>query len=141
MKNRFSSLFVPRLVRGMGIKMKEKKENRMGVLPIGKLLFSMSTPMMASFLVQSLYNIIDSIFVARYNPNALTAVSLAYPIQMLMIAVSAGTGVGVNALLSRSLGEGNKKEAKKTADNAVFLGVTASIAFALFGISAAKFFF
>ena len=86
----------------------EEKENRMGVMPVGKLLFSMSTPMVISFLVQSLYNIVDSIFVARYSPDALAAVSLAYPIQILMIAVSVGTGVGVNALLSRLLGEGKK---------------------------------
>ena len=121
--------------------MTEKKENRMGVMPIGKLLFSMSTPMVISFLVQSLYNIVDSIFVARYSPDALAAVSLAYPIQILMIAVSVGTGVGVNALLSRSLGERNRKKAKQTADNAILLGILASIAFALFGALGTKLFF
>ena len=118
-----------------------RKENRMGVMPIGKLLFSMSTPMVISFLVQSLYNIVDSIFVARYSPDALAAVSLAYPIQILMIAVSVGTGVGVNALLSRSLGERNRKKAKQTADNAILLGILASIAFALFGALGTKLFF
>ena len=91
----------------------EEKENRMGVMPVGKLLFSMSTPMVISFLVQSLYNIVDSIFVARYSPDALAAVSLAYPIQILMIAVSVGTGVGVNALLSRLLERVKKKERKQ----------------------------
>ena len=121
--------------------MTEKKENRMGVMPVGKLLFAMSTPMVISFLVQSLYNIVDSIFVARYSPDALAAVSLAYPIQILMIAVSVGTGVGVNALLSRSLGEGKKKKAKLTADNAILLGVLASIMFALFGVLCTKLFF
>ncbi len=121
--------------------MTERKENRMGVMPIGKLLFSMSTPMVISFLVQSLYNIVDSIFVARYSPDALAAVSLAYPIQILMIAVSVGTGVGVNALLSRSLGERNRKKAKQTADNAILLGILASIAFALFGALGTKLFF
>ena len=121
--------------------MTERKENRMGVMPIGKLLFSMSTPMVISFLVQSLYNIVDSIFVARYSPDALAAVSLAYPIQILMIAVSVGTGVGVNALLSRSLGERNRKKAKQTADNARLLGILASIAFALFGALGTKLFF
>lgn len=121
--------------------MTERKENRMGVMPIGKLLFSMSTPMVISFLVQSLYNIVDSIFVARYSSDALAAVSLAYPIQILMIAVSVGTGVGVNALLSRSLGEGNRKKAKQTADNAILLGILASIAFALFGALGTKLFF
>ena len=121
--------------------MEEKKENRMGVMPIGKLLFSMSMPMVISFLVQSLYNIVDSIFVARYSPDALAAVSLAYPIQILMIAVSVGTGVGVNALLSRLLGEGKKDRAKATADNAVLLAILASIAFAIFGAIGTKAFF
>lgn len=119
----------------------EEKENRMGVMPVGKLLFSMSTPMVISFLVQSLYNIVDSIFVARYSPDALAAVSLAYPIQILMIAVSVGTGVGVNALLSRLLGEGKKERAKATADNAVLLAIIASIAFAIFGAIGTKAFF
>ena len=119
----------------------EEKENRMGVMPVGKLLFSMSTPMVISFLVQSLYNIVDSIFVARYSPDALAAVSLAYPIQILMIAVSVGTGVGVNALLSRLLGEGKKDSAKVTADNAVLLAIIASIAFAIFGAIGTKAFF
>jgi len=121
--------------------MEEKKENRMGVMPIGKLLFSMSTPMVISFLVQSLYNIVDSVFVARYSPDALAAVSLAYPIQILMIAVSVGTGVGVNALLSRLLGEGKKDRAKATADNAVLLAIISSIAFAIFGAIGTKAFF
>lgn len=119
----------------------EEKENRMGVMPVGKLLFSMSTPMVISFLVQSLYNIVDSIFVARYSPDALAAVSLAYPIQILMIAVSVGTGVGVNALLSRLLGEGKKERAKATADNAVLLAIISSIAFAIFGATATRAFF
>jgi len=118
-----------------------EKENRMGVMPVGKLLFSMSTPMVISFLVQSLYNIVDSIFVARYSPDALAAVSLAYPIQILMIAVSVGTGVGVNALLSRLLGEGKKERAKATADNAVLLAIISSIAFAIFGAIATRAFF
>ena len=118
-----------------------EKENRMGVMPVGKLLFTMSTPMVISFLVQSLYNIVDSIFVARYSPDALAAVSLAYPIQILMIAVSVGTGVGVNALLSRLLGEGKKERAKKTADNAILLAIISSVAFAIFGVLATKIFF
>lgn len=97
--------------------------------------------MVISFLVQSLYNIVDSIFVARYSPDALAAVSLAYPIQILMIAVSVGTGVGVNALLSRLLGEGKKERAKATADNAVLLAIISSIAFAIFGAIATRAFF
>ena len=80
-------------------------ENKMGTMPIGKLLFNMSLPMMISMLVQALYNIVDSIFVAKLSENALTAVSLAFPLQTLLIAVATGTGVGMNALLSRSLGE------------------------------------
>ena len=77
----------------------------MGVMPVGKLLISMSLPMMISMLIQALYNIVDSIFVAQIGENALTAVSLAFPLQMLTISVSTGTGVGINALLSKSLGE------------------------------------
>ena len=80
-------------------------ENKMGTMPIGKLLFNMSLPMMISMLVQALYNIVDSIFVSRIDENALTAVSLAFPLQTLMIALGTGTGVGINALLSKSLGE------------------------------------
>ena len=83
----------------------QTKENKMGVMPVPRLLITMSLPMMLSMLVQALYNIVDSIFVAQINENALTAVSLAFPIQSLMIAISAGTGVGINALLSRNLGE------------------------------------
>ena len=87
-------------------------ENKMGTMPIGKLLFNMSLPMMISMLVQALYNIVDSIFVAKLSENALTAVSLAFPLQTLLIAVGTGTGVGMNALLSKSLGEKNFKKAK-----------------------------
>ena len=92
---------------------KAVKENKMGVMPVGKLLLSMSVPMMISMLVQALYNIVDSMFVAQLNEKALTAVSLAFPVQNLMIAVGAGTGVGMNALVSRSLGEKNKEYANK----------------------------
>ena len=88
------------------------KENKMGVMPIPKLLMTMSLPMVISMLVQALYNIIDSVFVAQINEEALTAVSLAFPVQNLMIAIATGTGVGINALLSRNLGEKRFKEAK-----------------------------
>ena len=84
---------------------KELKENKMGVMPVPKLLIGMSLPMMISMLVQALYNIVDSMFVAKLSEDALTAVSLAFPIQALMISIASGTGVGINALLSRSLGE------------------------------------
>ncbi len=103
--------------------MEERKmtENKMGIMPVNRLLLSMSLPMMISMLVQALYNVVDSIFVSRVNENALTAVSLAFPIQNLMIAVAVGTGVGINALLSKSLGEKNYDRVNRTANNAVFL--------------------
>ena len=82
-----------------------RQENKMGVMPVNKLLISMSLPMMASMLVQAMYNIVDSIFVSRVSEDALTAVGMAFPLQTLMIAVGVGTGVGVNAQLSKSLGE------------------------------------
>ena len=93
----------------------EEKENKMGVMPVNKLLMNMSLPMMISMLVQALYNVVDSIFVSRIDENALTAVSMAFPIQSLMIALGAGTGVGVNALLSRSLGEKDYDRVNKAA--------------------------
>ena len=96
-------------------------ENKMGVMPEGRLLINMSLPMMISMLVQALYNIVDSIFVSRISEEALTAVSLAFPMQTLMIAIAAGTGVGVNALVSRSLGEKNPEKANKVAMNGLFI--------------------
>lgn len=98
-------------------------ENKMGVMPINRLLITMSLPMIVSMLVQALYNIVDSMFVAQLSENALTAVSLAFPVQSLMIAVGSGTGVGINALLSKSLGEKNFDLADKTAENGIFLAV------------------
>lgn len=109
-----------------------QKENKMGTMLVPKLLFQMSIPMMLSMLVQALYNVIDSIFVAQINENALTAVSLAFPLQNLMIAIAVGTSVGVNALLSRSLGEKNMKAAQDTARNGIFLSIVSCIVFALF---------
>ena len=96
-------------------------ENKMGVMPVNKLLLSMSLPMMASMLIQALYNIVDSIFVARVSENALSAVSLAYPVQTLMIALLGGTSVGMNALLSRSLGEKDQEKVNQVATNTVFV--------------------
>lgn len=110
----------------------------MGVMPVNKLLLNMSVPMMISMLVQALYNIVDSIFVARLSEDALTAVSLAFPIQTLMVAVGAGTGVGVNALLSKSLGEKNYETANKTAMNGIFLAFLSFLLFVLVGIVAVK---
>lgn len=108
-------------------------ENKMGVMPINKLLISMALPMMISMLVQALYNVVDSMFVARVSEDALTAVSLAFPFQNLMIAVGTGTGVGINALLSKSLGEKNFDMANKTAVNSLFLAAASYFAFALLG--------
>ena len=116
-------------------------ENKMGTMPIPKLLVSMSLPMIISMLVQALYNVVDSIFVAQINENALTAVSLAYPVQNLMIAVASGTGVGVNALLSRSLGEKNYDQVSKAAHNSILLSICSCIVFALIGIFGSRLFF
>ena len=104
-------------------------ENKMGVMPIMKLILNMSLPMMFSMLIMALYNIVDSIFVAKINEDALTAVSLAFPIQNLMISFAVGTGVGVNALLSKRLGQRNQEDVNKTAMNAVFLAACNFIVF------------
>ena len=117
------------------------QENKMGVMPINKLLISMSLPMIISMLVQALYNIVDSVFVSMINQAALTAVSMAFPIQNLLIAVSAGTCVGVNALLSRSLGEKNSKAANLAAANGLFLAFLSFLAFAVFGLFGSRLFF
>jgi len=109
-------------------------ENKMGVLPVNRLLLGMSLPMVISMLIQSLYNIVDSLFVAKYSQDALTAVSLAFPIQTLAVGVAVGTGVGINALLSRSLGEKNFKTANLSANNGLLLTVISYLAFMLFGI-------
>lgn len=118
-----------------------RQENKMGTMPIPKLLVSMSLPMMISMLVQALYNIVDSMFVAQLNEDALTAVSLAFPIQTLMIAISSGTGVGINALLSRNLGEKDYKGANTAAKNGLFLAIVSCIVFAVLGGVGSHFFF
>ena len=110
-------------------------ENKMGTMPIPKLLFNMAIPMVVSMLIQALYNIVDSAFVGRYSSEALEAVSIAFPIQNLMIAVSTGTGVGINALLSRHLGEKKFDEANKTANTGIFLAICSYIAFAVIGLT------
>ena len=114
------------------------QENKMGIMPIGKLVFNMSLPMMVSMMVQALYNIVDSIFVAKLSENALTAVSLAFPLQTLLIAVATGTGVGMNALLSKSLGEKDFKKANKTATNAAFIYAVSYIMFLILGFTVVK---
>ena len=118
-----------------------QQENKMGVMPINRLIISMSLPMMISMLVQALYNIVDSIFVSRVSENALTAVSMAFPIQSLMIAVGVGTAVGVNALLSKSLGEKEFERANRVAENGVFLAGASYILFLLIGVFAVEPFF
>lgn len=117
-----------------------KDNNKMGTMPVNKLLLNMAWPMMVSMLVQAMYNIVDSMFVARveYGKEALTAVSLVFPVQTLMIAFGAGTGVGINALLSRSLGEKRYEEANKTAVNGIFLMLLTYIGFLIFGLTGAK---
>lgn len=109
------------------------KENKMGTMPVSKLLISMSLPMILSMLVQALYNVVDSIFVAKINEAALTAVSLAYPIQNLMIAIVSGTCVGMNSLLSRNLGEKKYESANLAARNGIFLGIMSFIIVAVLG--------
>ncbi len=112
-----------------------RKENKMGTMPVNRLLLSMSLPMMISMLVQALYNIVDSIFVSRIDEYAVRAVSLAFPVQTLMIALGGGTAVGVNALLSRSLGEKDYKKVNKTAENGVFLAVICYAVFLIVGLT------
>ena len=109
-------------------------ENKMGTMPVMQLILNMSLPMMFSMLVMALYNIVDSIFVAKINEDALTAVSLAFPVQNLMISFAVGTGVGVNALLSKRLGQGNQQDVNKTAMNAVFLALCNYAVFFLAGL-------
>jgi len=113
----------------------------MGVQPVNRLLVSMSVPMMVSMLVQALYNVVDSIFVASLSEDALTAVSLAFPWQNLMIAVGVGTGVGVNAWLSRCLGEKDQRSANSTAENGIFLAMTSYLVFAVTGMLISRPFF
>lgn len=120
---------------------KAPAENKMGVMPVNRLLFSMSLPMILSMLVQALYNIVDSIFVAQIGETALAAVSLAFPVQNLIIAVSVGTGVGVNALLSRSLGEKNQETANLAAVNGIFVFFLSYLLFAVFGLFFARMYF
>ena len=117
------------------------EENKMGTMPVNKLLLTMSLPMVISMLIQALYNVVDSIFVAQISETALTAVSLAFPIQNLIIAVAVGTGVGVNALLSRSLGEQNQKAADLAAVNGIFVFILSYFITAMLAIFFSRFYF
>lgn len=116
-------------------------ENKMGTMPIGKLLISMSVPMMISMLVQALYNVVDSYFVAQLSQDALNAVSLSFPIQNLMISIAVGTGVGVNALLSRNLGEKDFDGANRAAGNGLVLAVLSSLVMVVIGLTVPRAFF
>ncbi len=118
-----------------------QKENKMGIMPVKKLVVTMSLPIMVSMMVQALYNIVDSIFVSKVCEDALTAVSLSFSAQNLMIGVATGTGVGVNALLSRSLGEKNYDKANNVASHGVFLAMLSSVVFLIFGIVGVPLFF
>lgn len=113
-------------------------ENKMGVMPVGKLLANMAIPMVASMLVQGLYNVVDSIYISRVSESAVTAISLAFPVQNMMIAFSSGIAVGVNALLSKSLGEKNQKMANRAAGNGLSLILIAIALFMLFGFFGAR---
>lgn len=117
------------------------QENKMGVMPVPKLLFNMAIPMVVSMLMQALYNIVDSAFVGMYSTNALEAVSIAFPIQNLMIAFATGTGVGINALLSRHLGEKKFEAADTTANTGLFLAICSYILFAILGLTIVRPFF
>ncbi len=110
------------------------KENKMGVMPIGRLLINMALPMIISMLVQALYNVVDSIYVSRISESAVTAMSLAFPVQNMQIGFAVGIGVGINSLLSKSLGEGNQEAANRTAGNGMVLMFIVTAAFMLFGM-------
>ncbi len=121
--------------------MEQMPENIMGTMDERKLLMKLAVPMMISMLIQALYNVVDSYFVSRLSENALTAVGLAFPIQNLMIGIAVGTGIGINALLSRRLGEKNQKAVNDVAMNGVFLALLSMIVFIVFGIFGARAFF
>lgn len=123
------------------MKMEKRSDLKMGTAPMLPLIISMALPAMFSMLVQALYNVVDSYFVSKISEDALTAVSLAYPIQMLLIAFGMGTAVGINSLISRRLGEGNQEAADSAASHGIWLGVFNWIIFALFGLFFTRSFF
>ena len=120
---------------------RKRPENKMGTMPINKLIINMSLPLITSMFVQAFYNIVDSLFVARINEDALTAVSMSFPAQNLMISAGVGVGVGITALIARYLGAHDEKGITRVVHNGIFLGILNSILFALFGIFLAKFYF
>ena len=117
---------------------KQERSKMLGTMHMGRLVPKVSIPIMISMLVQALYNVVDGIFVARYSADAFTAVSLVFPIQMLMIAVGTGLGVGINSLVSRRLGEGRAEAARDAARNGIFLELCGGLLFCLFGILGAR---
>ncbi|MBE6960683.1 MAG: MATE family efflux transporter [Ruminococcaceae bacterium] len=117
------------------------RENKMGTMPIGKLLFTMALPMIIAMVVQALYNVIDSLFVSWYSEDGVAALALAFPVQNILIGFATGVGVGVNSLLSKSLGENDQKAANRAAGNGIFLALIATGLFMLFGIFGSRPFF
>ncbi len=116
-------------------------ENKMGVMPVNRLLLNMAIPIMISMMVQAFYNVVDSYFVSQISQDALNAVSLAFPVQNLMIAVSVGTGVGVNALLARSLGQGDREKVNRSAVNGIFLAIISCLVFVVLGLTCSQWFY
>lgn len=121
--------------------MEQTNQNKLGTMPMGKLLATMAAPLMLSMLIQALYNIVDGIYVAQYSQKALTATSLAFPIQTLMIAVAVGTGVGLNSLVSRRLGQKRFEEANSAASHGYVLSILSSLLFVIFGLFFSRGFF
>lgn len=117
-----------------GKKLSDPGSNKMGTMPVAKLLYTMALPMILSMLVQALYNVVDSIYVSRISESAVTALGLAFPVQNMQIGFATGIGVGMNALLSKSLGEGDRERVNHTAGNGILLTVIAVILFMVFGI-------
>ncbi len=117
-----------------GRKLPDPGSNKMGIMPVGKLLYSMALPMILSMLVQALYNVVDSIYVSRISESAITALGLAFPVQNMQIGFATGIGVGMNALLSKSLGEGDRERVNYTAGNSILLTAAAVLLFMAFGI-------
>lgn len=123
--------------------MKEKQQNKMAIMPINKLIWKIGLPMIISMVLQALYNVVDSVFVANMkNTGAISnqALTYAFPIQILIIAIGVGTGVGINALLSKSLGENNKDKVNRIAGNGIFLSIIIYILFLIFGLFGSKWF-
>ena len=116
-------------------------ENKMGVMPVGKLLVNMAVPMILSMLVQALYNVVDSVYISQYSEKAVTALGLAFPVQNVQIGCAVGIGVGVNSMLSKSLGEGNPQKANMVAGNGIFLALIFSAAIMLFGAFGTNFYY